>query len=107
MAQHPLAFGALLQAYRRVAIPQTEIVIVGADDMSNALHTIAARAIELNRVRCSANDDDDALSMLSEGRVATGDTRARAYVCTNGVCQLPVTTPDALARELTGAATKR
>ncbi len=79
-----------------------EIVIVGALEhpATQALYQTAHRRYLPNRVIAGAQDgSQDSGSPLLDGRELV-DGRPTAYVCENYACKLPVTEPDALAKQL-------
>ncbi|MCA1669014.1 MAG: thioredoxin domain-containing protein, partial [Thermomicrobia bacterium] len=103
MTRYPTGFGRLLCALDfSLATPQ-EVALVGAPDAPEtaALVTVLRRRFRPNTVVAlrqpgSAEDDQPA---LLRGRDQV-DGRATAYVCERYACQLPVTTPHALAAQL-------
>ena len=71
------------------------------DTNTDALLTEVHKNYLPNRVLLGASHGDDAdngLPLLVERQQI--DAKATAYVCENYVCQLPVTEPQALARQL-------
>jgi len=103
MSRHPTAFGRLLAALDfAVATPQ-EIVLVGSLDAPemHALVEAVRAAFRPNLVIAHRppDADDATLPPLLQGRTLVNGS-VTAYVCEAYACQLPVTTPDALARQL-------
>ncbi len=96
-AQNPLAFGHLLGAVDLYHSEGLEIVIVGAasDELVAEVHD---RFLP-NSVLIVAREAGANYSPLLEGRGPI-DGRAAAYVCVRGVCDRPVTDPQALASRL-------
>jgi len=106
MAEQPLAFGRLLCALDLYLNPGQEIALVGdpaADDTQAMLAEVRRRYLP-NSVLALWNPGDgfspDFLPLLA-GRVQL-EGRTTAYVCRHFVCNLPVTTPDALAGQIEG-----
>jgi uncharacterized protein len=104
----PSAFGHMLAALDlHLAVPQ-EVAVVGERDREDtrALLGVLARRYLPNTLLAGAEPAEveaaAALIPLLEGRTAL-DGRATAYVCERFACRMPVTEPDALERELTGA----
>jgi len=101
MSRHPSGFGRFLCAHDFNLGPIVEVALVtppGADG-SALLAEVFGRYLP-NRVVAGAVDGDGAGGLpLLEGRRAI-DGRPTAYVCRNYACELPVTEPAALARQL-------
>ena len=103
MMTFPTAAGHWLGALDFYLSRPKEIVIVGErgdTDTDKLLGEVFGRYMP-NRVLVGAKDGDDSpdgLPLLVERYKVDG--RATAYVCENYVCQLPVTDPRALARQL-------
>ncbi len=105
MAEQPLAFGRLLSALDFYVNPGYEIAIMGnpqADDARGLLAEVYARFMP-NSVLAAAEPESEAASAvpLLEGRPMR-DGRATAYVCKNYACNLPVTAPEELGKQLAG-----
>lgn len=103
MMTFPTAAGNWLGALDFYLSRAKEIAIVGerGDADTDALLTEVHKNYMPNRVLLGASDGDsitDGLPLLAERRKIDG--LATAYVCENYVCQLPVTEPQALARQL-------
>jgi uncharacterized protein len=104
MGEQPLAFGRLLCALDLYLNPGQEIAIVGdpaAADTQALLAEVRRRYLP-NSVLALAAPGDVAASELIPLLADRGQIggRATAYVCRNFVCNLPVTEPEALARQL-------
>jgi len=104
MQRYPSGFGRYLSALDFHLGPVAELALVWPRGQERAvaplLDTVFAR-YQPNRVVVGAAEGDPAgagLPLLAE-RPAVGG-RPTAYVCQHYVCQLPVTEPDALARQL-------
>jgi uncharacterized protein YyaL (SSP411 family) len=101
----PMGFGHLLCALDFYLRPSREIVLIGdmTDEAMQALHREASHRFLPDAVLAGAAPGRvEALSSripLLADRVAL-EGRATAYVCRNFVCKLPVTTPEALAEQL-------
>jgi hypothetical protein len=93
-AQHPQAFGHLLQALDFHLAPVREVALVG-DDLK-PLERVVRDTFRPHLVL--AGGAEDGVPLL-EGRVPV-DGRAAAYVCERFACKAPVTEPDALRRLL-------
>ncbi len=103
MMTFPTAAGTWLGALDFYLSRTKEIVIVGerGDADTGALLTEVHKNFLPNRVLLGASQGDhadDGLPLLAERQPIDG--KATAYVCENYVCQLPVTEPQALARQL-------
>ena len=106
MMTFPTAAGHWLGALDFYLSRPKEIVIVGerGDSNTDALLAEVHRHYTPNRVLLGTSDGDgiahdvDGLPLLVDRHQIDG--LATAYVCENYVCQLPVTDPQALARQL-------
>ena len=98
MASSPLAFAHLLEALDFYTGEPLEIVIVGdhADEVE-PLRRVVLERFRPNKVLITATGNARWDVPLLEGR--TGP-ETRAYVCRNGVCDLPVATASELADRL-------
>ena len=105
MLRFPSGAGHWLCALDFYLSPVKEVVIIGspADQAAQALISEVYRHYLPNRVLLGAASDDSTLAELPlmEGRGMV-DGHPTAYVCENYVCQLPVTEPRALAKQLVG-----
>jgi len=85
-------------------------VTAGRRDGSEALLAPVRRGFLPNRILAvvphggRARDLEDMLPLI-QGKVAQ-EGRATAYVCERGVCQLPTTDPEVLARQLAAVKTR-
>ncbi|HKE67532.1 MAG TPA: thioredoxin domain-containing protein [Micromonosporaceae bacterium] len=81
-----------------------EVAVVGATESERAplVHTAIALATP-GAVIVAGQPDDPGAPLLAHRRMYDG--AATAYVCRGFVCDRPVTVPDALADQLTGAST--
>ncbi len=101
----PMGFGHLLCALDFYLRPSREIALIGEreDAGLRAMQRQVARRFLPDTVVAGAAPDAalelEAKIPLLADRVAL-DGRATAYVCRNFVCNLPVTTPEALAAQL-------
>ncbi len=96
----PLGFGHLLGAVDFYTGSPVEIVIVGkpeAEDTATLVGTVYGRYLPNKVLMTSPPDGLEDLPLL-RGRGSA--SVATAYVCHRGVCDLPVTDPDALAAQL-------
>jgi uncharacterized protein YyaL (SSP411 family) len=91
--QHPLAFGHLLRAIDFYVSPVREVALAG-DDVRE-LAQVVRGGFHPHVVLAGGTGDVP----LLEGREPV-DGRAAAYVCENFACQLPVTSPEELAKSL-------
>ena len=103
MTRYPSGFGRILCALDfQLAMPQ-EVALVGEPDApdTTALVNILRRRFRPNTVialrRPDASEDDSPALLRNRDQI---DGQATAYVCERYACQLPVTTPDALAEQL-------
>jgi uncharacterized protein YyaL (SSP411 family) len=99
-ARSPTGFGHLLGAVDFYTGRAAEIVMVG-DATSPLVDAVRKRYLP-NKVVIVSGEPDDALVKkipLLEGRSA-GAAGARAYVCHDRVCELPVETPEDLTVQL-------
>ncbi len=105
IGEQPLAFGRLLAALDFYVNPGFEIAIVGdpaEDDTAALLAEIYRRFMPNTVVAAGAPAGKAATQIpLLAGRDMRGG-RATAYVCRNYTCNLPVTEPAALGRQLDG-----
>ena len=106
MMTFPTAAGHWLGALDFYLSRPKEIVIVGArgDERTSALLREVHKNYLPNRVLICASERDEPtrdIPLLAERRAVDG--LPTAYVCENYVCQLPVTDPQALARQLVEA----
>ena len=103
MTGFPTGAGHWLCALEFYLSDAKEIAIIGQRDApeTQALVSEVYRRYLPNRVLLGRNDCDGTLEgvPLLEGREKL-DGRPTAYVCQSYVCQLPVTDPDELARQL-------
>jgi uncharacterized protein len=102
--QAPAAFGHLWCVLDLLEGPMREVAIVGdpAGDDTRALlaECVVARYLPNIQLALSAPEADAARRLpLLEGRT-TIDGGAAAYVCERFACQLPVTSPEALAAQI-------
>jgi uncharacterized protein YyaL (SSP411 family) len=102
IARSPQGFGHLLGAIDLYTGNAAEIVLVGGSrtDRGSLLDVVSERYLP-NKVLIAPVDERDGsvgrLPLL-EGR--TGREEPTAFVCHRGVCELPVTTPEALRAQL-------
>ena len=98
----PTGFGHLLGAVDFYSGTPLEIVVIGdssRDDTRSLVETVRRRFIPNKVLIVSDESRDGAELPLLEGRDKR-DGRATAYVCRNGTCNMPVTTPDALLEQI-------
>jgi uncharacterized protein len=94
-ADHPNAFGHLLQALDFMIGPVREVAIVG--EPLDPLVSVVRRRFRPNLVLAGSPDTTAATAVpLLEGRTPLAGTAA-AYVCEDFACRAPVTTPSELA----------
>ena len=104
MGEQPSAFGRLLCALDLYLNPGQEIAVVGdpaAADTRALLAEVRRRYLPNSVLVVTAPGDGAAselIPLLADRNQIGG--RATAYVCRNFVCNLPVTEPEALARQL-------
>ncbi len=99
----PPAFGALLTTIERWLAPSTEVAVVGpASPERDALVGVYRQRWRPGAVLAVGDPDHtDAVPLLRDRMMH--DNRPTAYVCHHFVCEQPVTSPDALDAQLTGA----
>ncbi|HEX2293773.1 MAG TPA: thioredoxin domain-containing protein, partial [Actinomycetota bacterium] len=96
----PLGFGHLLGAIDLYTSGTVEVVIVGPDAGQLAARLRSTwRPNAVLAIVGDVTDDAAAAIPLLEGRRPI-EGRATAYVCRNGTCKLPVTTPDEMEEQL-------
>jgi uncharacterized protein len=98
--RHAQAFGHLLQALHFYFSPRREVALVG--DPIDDLAAVVRRRFRPTVVVAGMRDGDEqaeAAIPLLRGRTAV-DGRPAAYVCENFACNLPVTDPAELERQL-------
>ncbi len=106
MARQPLAFGHLLGVLERALSRPQEIVVIGdpADPATLALLTEVRSRFLPHAVLAGAASEAAAQAAAVEIPLLADRTQFNgaptAYVCENFTCHLPVSDPDALAREL-------
>jgi len=103
MGEYPQAFGEALGAAEMRVAGMQELALVGSL-MSNemkALRETAFRKFRPNLIAAHAAADVDGehtIPLLSHRTMRSG--QPTAYVCRNFACQMPVTTPEDLAKQL-------
>jgi len=103
MTRYPTGFGRILCALDFALATPQEVALVGEPDAPDtaALVNALRRRFRPNTVvalrRPGTPEDDQPALLRSRDPI---DGRATAYVCERYACQLPVTTPDALAPQL-------
>jgi uncharacterized protein YyaL (SSP411 family) len=95
----PLGFSQWLSALDFALGRPKEIALIGTPDECRSLLQVVFREYCPNQVVAVGRPTEASPIPLLEGR-AQIDGRATAYVCQNFACQLPVTEPAALARQL-------
>ena len=102
--RHATAFGHLLQALHFQLSPRREVAIVG--DPLDALADVVRRRYRPAIVLAGTGAEDGAAEVipLLAGRTPV-DGKPAAYVCENFTCNLPVTDPVELERQLAESAT--
>ncbi len=105
MADHPLAFGELINALDFHLSRPREVALVGerhAPDTRELVGVLNSAWLP-NKVMALAEPGDHAAAAaiaLLAGREALDGGRATAYVCQNYTCELPTTNPFVLAEQL-------
>jgi len=104
LREQPIAFGRLLCALDLHLNPGYEIAVIGEPGAADTRALLAQvyRAFLPTSVLAAAAPDDEAaraLVPLLAGRGLVGG-KATAYVCRNYACNLPVTEPEALQRQI-------
>ena len=101
MRQHPVGLGNLLSALTLYLAPPQEVAIVGEPESENTkalVHAVQQRYLPHAVVAVGKPEDATTVPLLAERGLVGG--RAAAYVCRNFVCELPVTDPELLLRQL-------
>jgi uncharacterized protein YyaL (SSP411 family) len=104
MARHASGFGRFLCALDFYLGPVVEVALVGpagSDGLDALAREVFGRYLPNRVVAGRRADDPDAARgiPLLEGRDAVGG-KATAYVCRSYACELPVTDPATLAKQL-------
>jgi uncharacterized protein YyaL (SSP411 family) len=94
--QHPDAFAHLLRALDFHLSPTREVALVG-DELGELAQVIRRKPI-FHLVLAGGPEGNDQPPLLADR--TTVDGQPAAYVCQNFTCQLPVTDPDQLRRQL-------
>ena len=103
MGEQPLAFGRLLSALDFYVHPGFEIAVMGEPhDAKDLLAEIWRRFLPTSVVAGSAPDGKAAEQVALLADRPLRDGKPTAYVCRNYACNLPVTSAEALARQLDG-----
>jgi uncharacterized protein YyaL (SSP411 family) len=99
LEQHPSAVGHLLGVLVTADAGFKEIAIVGPADQRRAFEEVVWQDY---RPECvlAVGDGESSVPLLKDR--GTGGATVAAHVCRNFVCDLPVTTPDALRNQLGG-----
>src|SRR5262245_3921045 len=104
MGRYPSGFGRYLSALDFHLGPVAEVALVwpAADDKAAGplIRTVFERYLPNRVVAGTPEGASGELPLLAE-RAAVGG-RPTAYVCRRYVCQMPVTEPEGLARQLDG-----
>ncbi|MCS7070423.1 MAG: thioredoxin domain-containing protein, partial [Anaerolinea sp.] len=105
MREYPQAFGEALSAVTMLVSGIDEIALIGPSDSEGlrALLAVLRQAYRPNQVvACAPAASDTHPVPLLRGRDMLNG-QPTAYVCRQFACQLPVTTPEALAAQISGA----
>jgi uncharacterized protein YyaL (SSP411 family) len=99
-ARIPQAFAHLLQALDFHFTPTREVALVGEDvePLASVVRSEFRPAVVVAAMQPGDEQAQAQIPLLRDRSAVDG--RAAAYVCENFVCKLPVTEPEALAREL-------
>ena len=103
LAQHPPSFSQILLAADFLAAGPREIVIAGEPshpEVRAMLAEVRGRFLPQRVVALARRGADEELIPLLAERGPSEQSGARAYVCQNYACQLPVETAAALAEQL-------
>jgi uncharacterized protein YyaL (SSP411 family) len=101
MRQHPSGLGNLLSALVLYLGPPREVAIIGnptSSDTRALIEAVQQRYLPTAVVAAGTADDSPAVPLLADRGLVDG--HAAAYVCRDFVCELPVTEPEALVRQL-------
>lgn len=98
LEQHPSAAGHLLSVLAVQAFGIKQVAIVGDDLPRKKLERIVWDSFRPECVLAASETPTDAIPLLVDRDA--GDAEARAFVCRDFVCDLPVSTADDLQRQL-------
>jgi uncharacterized protein len=103
MQRYPSAFGHLLTVADMLVDGAVELALVGdpASQEFRALERTAAERYVPSLVVAGGEGRDNSAALLAGREMREG--RATAYVCRSYACDEPVTSPEALVRQLEGA----
>jgi len=96
LLQAPGGFGSIWQVAELLLAARHEVVIVGAPDARAPLEREVARRY-LPSVVLAPSNEGEGLPVIEDRAPVDG---AAAHICENMVCQLPVSTPEALRKQL-------
>lgn len=102
LSKHPTGFGTLLCALEFLLSPPTEIALIGDRALAQPfIQLLTDYPLPYTVIAQISEADDPLVDKLPflQGRPPKPDT-VMAYVCQGGVCQLPVTTAEALKAQL-------
>ncbi|MCK6578705.1 MAG: thioredoxin domain-containing protein [Anaerolineae bacterium] len=99
LREYPQAFGEALNAVDMLVGGLAEVAVIGAPDAARALLDAARKPYRPNLITALAaadvDGDDNLIPLLSHRTARAG--QPTVYVCRHFACQMPVTTPEALA----------
>ncbi len=101
MREHPVGLGNLLSALALHLAPAQEVAIVGRPESADTralVDAVQQRYLPDAIVALGMPEDAAAVPLLADRTLVDG--RATAYVCRNFVCELPVSEPESLVRQL-------
>ena len=98
MSQYPSGFGQWLNAASFMASEPREVALIGSGEDLAPFLEVLRDGYQPFRVVAAAEEGESTVPLLKDrGRI---DGKAAAYVCRQFVCEAPVTTPEALRKQL-------
>ena len=99
MSEYPSGFAQWLNATSLILAEPREVALIGSQEELGPLLAVLRTGYRPFQVLAARDGEGDASVPLLENR-ARMNGKGTAYVCRQFVCQAPVTSPDALARQL-------
>jgi len=99
MSEYPSGFAQWLNATSFILAEPREVALIGSQEELGPLLAVLRSGYRPFQVLAAGDGESDASVPLLENR-ARLNRKGTAYVCRQFVCQAPVTSPDALARQL-------
>ncbi len=99
MTQYPSGFAQWLNATSFILAKPREVALIGSQEELGPLLAVLRSGYRPFQVLAASSEEAEVSVPLLENRSRI-DGKGTAYVCRQFVCQAPVTSPDALARQL-------